>query len=278
MIKINNEVLEISHYPDNTQKIIINDKVLHAYRNNISWNYQNDEEFVTLIFVTEHIREIFPDSIINLYLPYIPNARMDRVHHKPSEVFTLKYFCKFINNLNFNNVFVMDAHSNVSIALLDRCIQDKGEYFIRKTIGLVKEDSNSSDVLLYFPDSGAFKKYSELLPEFKYCYGEKKRDWDTGKILGLEVKAFNEDITGKTVLMIDDIISYGGSMYYGAKELKNLGASKIYAYATHVENSILDKEKGTLIKSLEDGTVEKLFTTNSIYTGNHDKIILVEEK
>ena len=76
--------------------------------------------------------------------------------------------------------------------------------------------------------------------------------------------------------MIDDIISYGGSLYYSAKVLKECGVDRIYAYASHTENSVLDREKGTLIKSLEDGTVERLFTTDSLFTGKHDKITVME--
>ena len=76
--------------------------------------------------------------------------------------------------------------------------------------------------------------------------------------------------------MIDDIIAYGGSLYYSALELKKAGAEKIYAYATHTENSVLDREKGTLRKALEDGTVENVFTTNSLYTGKHEKIVVME--
>ena len=58
--------------------------------------------------------------------------------------------------------------------------------------------------------------------------------------------------------------------------LKEAGVGKIYAYATHTENSILDREKGTLIKSLENNTVERLFTTNSLFSGKHDKITVLE--
>ena len=72
--------------------------------------------------------------------------------------------------------------------------------------------------------------------------------------------------------MIDDIISYGGTLAYSADELKKLGFEHIYAYATHTENSILDPEKGTLLKRLEDGTVDHIYTTCSTYTGKHDKI------
>ena len=94
--------------------------------------------------------------------------------------------------------------------------------------------------------------------------------------MGLEIKTNGIDLSDKAVLMIDDIIAYGGSLHYSALELKNLGVNEIYAYATHTENSILDKEKGTLIKSLENNTVERLFTTNSLFNGNHEKITVME--
>ena len=78
--------------------------------------------------------------------------------------------------------------------------------------------------------------------------------------------------------LFNSVISYGGSFKYSADKLKELGASKIYAYATHTENSVLDREKGTLIKSLEDGTVERLFTTDSLFTGEHEKITIVDKR
>jgi ribose-phosphate pyrophosphokinase len=72
--------------------------------------------------------------------------------------------------------------------------------------------------------------------------------------------------------MIDDIISYGGTLAYSADKLKGLCFEHIYAYATHTENSVLDPEKGTLLKRLENGTVDHIYTTRSTYSGKHDKI------
>jgi ribose-phosphate pyrophosphokinase len=69
--------------------------------------------------------------------------------------------------------------------------------------------------------------------------------------------------------MIDDIISYGGSMYYSALTLKDLGAKNIYAFASHVENSIL---KGKLIQS---NLIKKVYTTNSLFKGNHELIHVI---
>ena len=112
--------------------------------------------------------------------------------------------------------------------------------------------------------------------------GHKERDWVTGVIKGLRIT--NKDgmgyecnyFRGKRVMMIDDIISYGGTLAYSADELQRLGFDQITAYASHVENSVLDEEKGTLLNRLKDGIVYKIYTTNSIYSGDSNYIDIIK--
>lgn len=276
MIKVDGKIVEINKFPDGTPRINLDVDEFDACLFNwirIDWKYENDSEMFYLMLIKRHLEKHFPSATdIELFLPYVPNARMDRTKNT-DEVFTLKYFCDFINSLGFSNVYVLDPHSDVSVALLNRCVVLTPEKYIRDVFRSMEVTSN---VVLYFPDSSAAKRYSELFPDISYCYGEKKRDWKTGKILGLDVRTNGIDLSGKTILMIDDIISYGGSLFYSAEELKKYNPYKIYAYATHTENSVLDKEKGTLIKALENNTVERLFTTNSLFTGEHEKITVME--
>ena len=276
MIKINKTVVNINKFPDGTPKINIDPDHIKARTYDgstwidIDWFYESNDELFYLLLVKKLLESHFTDVKYSLCMPYIPNARMDRTKND-DEVFTLKYFCDFINSLNFTAVYVLDAHSDVSTALLNRCTCENPQEYIDDII-----INPSDNLVLYFPDAGAAKRYADLFPELMYCYGEKRRDWKTGKILGLDIRSNGVDLTNKTILMIDDIISYGGSLFHSAKALKDLGVYKIYTYATHTENNILDKEKGTLIKALEDGTVEKLFTTNSIFTKKHQKIEVIE--
>ena len=81
-------------------------------------------------------------------------------------------------------------------------------------------------------------------------------------------------LDGKTVLMIDDIISYGGTFHFSAAELNKLGAKNINAYATHVESgSMWDNKKGVFGKDLIYGLVNHLYTTSSIYRHTDDELI-----
>ena len=301
MIRILGEEIKVNHFPDGSQ-MLLNfeqiDRIVGYARENetmcpisIHWNYENDEELVTLFYLVKHIRQCVKDCALDLHMSYIPNARLDRIK-KNSEVFTLKYFADFINSLNFRYVYVFDPHSDVCAALINNIQIMSPESVIETVLNKIHQneidscfyDKRYEEIVLYYPDYGAKKRYSSLkkFEKFKLVYGCKTRDWETGKITGLKicdkdgiVIDYSEDkeiLKDKIVLMIDDIVSYGGTLAYSADALKEYGTKDIYAYASHTENSILDKEKSTLLKRLEDGTVKRLFTTNSIYRGENEHI------
>lgn len=258
MIKLNGEVIKSSHFPDGTT--LMKHKIDHnTYKNGakIEWFFENNEELITLIYLTKHLREL---GVCDVYLnlPYIPNARQDRVKNV-EDVFTLRYFADIINYLNFNYVQVMDAHSYVSLALIDRVVPCTPDLYINSAIELCNPD------MLFFPDEGSMKRYSSIAP-MEYAFGIKKRDWATGKIEGLDVAGCIDKVKDSKILIVDDICSRGGTFYHSAKKLKELGAKEIYLYITHCENTIFDGEL------LTSGLIEKIYTTNSIFTKEHEKI------
>ena len=264
MISVNDSVVEFFKFPDGTPRFKFG-VVSNKY--NIVWKYESMDELMLLQFVVKHIKEISLHSEMSLYMPYIPNARFDRVE-SVDEVFTLKHFCSIINGMMFENVYVVDAHSNISLALIDRVISiginpDK----ILENICVF--DNNKVDCI-YFPDKGAMDRYKKYFKSFDVvAFGNKTRDWSTGEITGMSVVA-NKDISGMDILIVDDICSAGGTFYYSAIELKKLGAKNIYLYVTHCENTVLD---GAMIKS---GLINKIYTTDSIFTGEHELIKVVK--
>lgn len=226
----------------------------------ITWRYECEEELIALIYITKFIREQMGDSEISLFLPYIPNARQDRCHGT-DVVFTLRYFAELINSLKYNTVTVYDPHSDVSSRLIRNIDVLDAEGFIRYAATSIADP----DLVIYYPDAGAKKRYSRVSDALGYpcCTGCKKRDFDTGKILGLEIEN-SEIVRGKNVLIVDDICSRGGTAYYSALALKEAGANDIYCYFTHCENSIFD---GQLLTS---DVVKKIFTTDSVFTRKHE--------
>ncbi len=263
MIKCNGKQVNLGHFPDGT--LLIKELAPQSEKAVLTWLYENNEEMVALYFLTKHLHSKGLKDI-ELQMPYIPNARQDRVK-TAEDVFTLKYFAQMINSLGFSKVTVLDPHSYVSEALLDNiCIQTPKEN-VEKVLDTIAE--SGEDILLFYPDEGAMKRYSAMCDK-PYVFGMKKRDWATGQIQGLEVQGQTELIEGSTVLIVDDICSRGGTFYHSAKALKALGAGKIYLYISHCENSILEGEL------LTSGLIEKVFTTNSIFTKEHEKIEILE--
>ena len=262
MIRIFDEEVKLDHFPDGTLHLTPEVTEI-SWENNaihISWYYENDGEMAALLFLTKHYQNLGYD--VSLYLPYVPNARMDRVKDD-DDVFTLKYFAEFINFLKFRKVVILDPHSNVTAALIDRVKVIDPKQLIEKAIASIKQTTND-ELTMFFPDEGAMKRYSDMIG-LPYAFGVKRRDWKTGKILGLEVPCDVDRIKGKTILIIDDICCKGGTFYHSAKKLKELGAGKIYLYVTHCESTVF---RGEL---LHEDLIEKLYTTNSIFTKQTQK-------
>lgn len=261
MIKINGLEIAQNHFPDNSLLIKL-DKIPKSNTPIIEWHYESDSELFTLICIAKHFQV---PSILKM--PYIPHARMDRVKNG-DEVFTLKYFCEIINSLNFTKVYVYDPHSNVSKALLNNV----EEISIFDIVMLAFNDTTNDcgeQPVFFFPDEGAMKRYSSMF-NAPYAFGMKRRNWEDGKILGLDI--INADaVKGKNVFIVDDICSKGGTFFHSAKALKAAGANHIYLFVTHCEKSIFEGEV------FSSGLIDHVYTTDSIFKTEWetDKITIV---
>lgn len=260
MIKIDGQVINLGNFPDGSMLVKYSpaphQKVGYA---KISWYYENDREFLALMYLVKHLRSHGVNDIY-LYMPYIPNARQDRVKN-PEDVFTLKYFAELLNSLELTRIEVLDPHSSVSEALINNLYIYNPQFYISSILrGL-----DNIKTMVFYPDEGAMKRYAGMV-NHPYVFGIKRRDWETGKILGLDVTGPADYIPGKDILIVDDICSRGGTFLHSAQKLKELGANDIYLFVSHCENTILE---GDLLKG---GLIKKVYTTDSIFTKNHEKI------
>jgi len=66
------------------------------------------------------------------------------------------------------------------------------------------------------------------------------------------------DVSGKTAVLVDDMIDTGGTIFEAARLLREQGASKVYACATHAVFS------PPAIARLSSGLFEEVIVTNTI--------------
>lgn len=264
MILINDCPFNIKFFPDGT----LNMTEMHiddARTIQLTWKWESLIEEIVIRNIAEFIHDVLRMSF-ELYIPYFPNARMDRVKAPRRELHTLKYFCKFINSLNAEAVIVKDVHSPVTMTLLERAVEEN----VRDEISTVITRTGAN--YMFFPDKGSSLRYEYAVIRTPF-YGEKTRDWESGKILGLEVKnPYNiprEEYQDKPILIVDDISSYGGTFHHSANALAREGFGDIYLYITHCENSILEGD------AINNPYITHIYTTDSIFTKEHPKISII---
>lgn len=255
MIKLNGVKVERKYFGDGTLHLEMPwfpKKYDEAVK--IEWYYEKDEEMM-IWFIAYHLADL--GYKYSLEMPYIPHARMDRVK-TTEQVFTLKWFAEFINSLNFLAVVVLDPHSDVSVALIDRVVVNRLQLVDFQRI-VLKE--SQPDVIVY-PDLGATKRYPWLIGNggTKVTYAEKTRNFETGKIEDLKLHD-PEMVAGAKVLIVDDICSYGGTLVRTIKALREAGAEHVDICVTHLEDAVHNGE--LLYPSNFLGTI---YTTDSIYS------------
>lgn len=270
MLLLNGREISVNSFPDNATHFAFDFDGWRTFVNwrhltpVIQWRYEADNEVFILVCLKKHLAEMgYKHVILDMY--YIPHARMDRVK-TVNDVFTLKYFCEIINSLNFDAINVFDPHSNVSCALLNNLNVHPIEEYIKEVITKIGKEN----LILFFPDEGAMKRYVDLSKTFNipFVFGIKNRDWKTGKITNLTVAGDTSMITGKNVLIIDDICSRGGTFFYASKELNKYQPNEIYLYVSHCENTIYD---GELYHS---GLIKTIYTTNSLLKQKEDDMLI----
>lgn len=200
---------------------------------------------------------------IELFIPYFPAARQDRVMI-PGEPLSVKVYADIINAMALASVTVFDPHSEVTPALLNNCITVSNHEFIKQVIAKI-----GAEVKLISPDGGALKKIykvSEFLGGAEVVECSKSRDVKTGKLSGF--KAYAEDLAGADCLIVDDICDGGGTFIGLAEALKAKNAGKLYLAISH---GIFSKGFDELGKYFE-----QIFTTDSIKEVGHDGVIQIK--
>ena len=266
MIKVGDKVIDFGKFADGTCHVNIDCSQLEPHAP-ITWLFDSDAEWMRVWFLVQHCRD-HEGYRRTLRIPYCPNARQDRVVND-DDVFTLKYFAQMVNALHFDNVEIFDGHSDVASALINHIHVLSPVPVVEKVLGKL------DNVNLAFPDEGAMQRYRGQFP-IPAVYGIKSRNWQTQKVEQLILCGATEEIRGKNILIIDDICGKGTTIYYMAKQLKERGANNVYVYVSHCENTVLQPNING--KSLLDyDLITKIYTTNSIYRGNHPKIEVIHK-
>jgi ribose-phosphate pyrophosphokinase len=220
----------------------------------------NDVGFVLL--ATDALRRMNIKEI-NLFIPYFPAARQDRVMVS-GEALSVKVYADIINSQNYEKVTVFDPHSEVTPALLNNVEIIDNHEFVKRCLETIKED-----IVLISPDGGALKKIYKLsayLGGIEVIECSKKRDVKTGKLSGFTVYA--NDLNQKTGVVIDDICDGGGTFLGLGKALQEKNSGDLHLIVSH---GIFNKG----FEQLED-IYKTIFTTNSFRDVKSKNVVQID--
>ncbi|EZH73224.1 phosphoribosylpyrophosphate synthetase [Aquimarina atlantica] len=214
-----------------------------------------------LLIATDALRRMNVKEI-NVFIPYFPAARQDRVM-VAGESLSVKVYADSINAQHYNQVTIFDPHSEVTPALLDRVHVVQNYEFVKQCLDSIKEE-----VVLISPDGGALKKIykvSEFLGGVEVVECSKKRNVKTGALSGFRV--YENDLKGKHCVIVDDICDGGGTFLGLATALKEKNAGKLSLIISH---GIFSKGFTELTKQFDT-----IFTTNSFRDVDEEKVVQI---
>ena len=186
-------------------------------------NTNNDSEILELLFLLDAVLEDNPSKLIAV-IPYFGYARQHMIYKK-GEAISAKVLISSISEYA-DEIVTVDIHDTSSYRYSKRKCRDFhasgsiADYFREKNIDLVMA-----------PDDGAFfraKEVADILGCKSGFMNKKRIDATT-----VEYNMDHIDASGMKVLLVDDIISTGGTILRSMEIIKNSGASAVFVSATH---------------------------------------------
>jgi ribose-phosphate pyrophosphokinase len=186
-----------------------------------------DTNLVQALSLISKAKEISSEVIA--VIPYMGYARQDR-EFLLGEIVTMKVLAKLFKGAGTSKIIAVDIHSKMGLKHFT--IKSKNVTAIPDLVKYFKKLSLKNP-LVVSPDQGGKDRAKEFGKEFgtKYIALVKKRDKKTGKV---QIKTKNSDtVVGRDLILVDDMISTGGSIIKATQFLKKQKCKRVYVACTH---------------------------------------------
>ena len=192
-----------------------------------------NDKLVRLLFFIGTLKDASAGRVMAV-VPYLAYARKDAKTQTRDPV-TTRYVAQIFEAVGTDRVITMDVHNLAAFQNAFRCRTDHLEatkLFATHFASLLKEESQ---ITVVSPDIGGMKRAERfrqalgrvLNRELKIAFMEKARAkgaMRAGRLIG--------EVAGHAII-VDDLISTGGTLLHAAAACRESGAEKVYAAAAH---------------------------------------------
>ncbi len=228
----------------------IRDKTIFVLQ---SFSYPMDEHIMEMTLMGDAIRRSAPKTMVAV-IPYLGYARQDKLH-RVGEPVSARVIAKILEVSKFKEVITADLHNDAIVGFFQIPVTHISALpiFAEKL-----KKMHLKDAVVISPDVGGVRRARNLAYalDVPMVVMEKKRFLDrhdtseSFEIIG--------DVKGKTAIIIDDIISTGGTIVHSAQSLKEAGATSLVVCATH---GILAGEASS---KLSRAPIDQILLTNTV--------------
>ncbi len=211
-----------------------------------------DRHYMQLFLASHHMSQ--EGARVHAVIPYLGYARQGRAF-LPGEIVSLGIVAHLLRSVGVQRVTTVDMHSAEGLALFSMPV-----YSVSAIPGLaqyVKTHVKLEDPLIVAPDAGSLKRTEAFAALYgaKFVQFKKSRDRITGRI---RMEAPKLTVKGRDCVIVDDVITTGGTVAASTELLKKSGARKVVSACVHAV--LLGETYEKLIKA----GVDEIIGTNTV--------------
>jgi len=190
---------------------------------------------------------------ITAVLPYFGYARQDR-KPGPRTPISAKLVANLITTAGADRVLTMDLHAGQIQGFFD--IPTDNLYAAPVTVRDIKERYDTNNLMIISPDVGGVVRARAIAKRLDVPLAiiDKRRE----RAGESEVMNIIGDVSGRSCILVDDIVDSAGTLCNAADALINSGAQEVSAYVTH---GVLS---GAAVTRVTNSKMKELVTTDSI--------------
>jgi ribose-phosphate pyrophosphokinase len=285
MIKLNGQLIGHGTFPNKEVTFTGLGKLIRPLEENtVTVRYDHHEKtFEAFVLLATVLNQTLAGEKLILEMPYMPYLRADRQVGDDPQMLTsildvVSHLCG-----HWKAIKVFDPHVDIDrkrygLANLQVASPESLIYGLLRNI---ETDFRSNEYYLVFPDAGAWKRYERLFHNhhalgwaftpINTLKGEKTRDEHGGKITSIALEPLYCDRLNaapkenRRAIIIDDIVSYGGTATAVARQLKEEFAfERVIAWFSHTETAYYNG------RNISQDWIDKVYTTDSILE-NHEE-------